>query len=340
MYDTIEEAGQKILSACRELKEAGLLVRTWGNISARLSEDEFLITPSGKGYDDMTPNELVKVGIRDLKWEGDLKPSSEKAMHAALYKQRKDAAFIVHTHQINASAVSVLREDLDLSQLPDEFQEQKNRLGLLVPCAGYGLSSTKMLADKVAKAALKNPQAPAILMCCHGAVCIAASQEEALQTAYDLEKAAGAVYEKKCNEKLARESGEEASFRFSGDYCLHVRTPFVMEMSRRGRTVLPYLDDTAQIIGLSIRAVDQGAPMKAIRKAAEGRNAVLIKGDGALCFGKTRDEAEAAALVLEKNCVAANLALKKAAPPVGKVSAAVERAFYVRKYSKLKNDEE
>ena len=43
------------------------------------------------------------------------------------------------------------------------------------------------------------------------------------------------------------------------------------------------------------------------------------------------------AIVFEKNCQAANLALKKAIPPVQKVSAQVERIVYLRKYSKLKD---
>ena len=47
--------------------------------------------------------------------------------------------------------------------------------------------------------------------------------------------------------------------------------------------------------------------------------------------------AEAVAIVLEKNCRAANLGLKKAAPSVPAISARTERSFYVKKYSKLKN---
>ena len=51
-------------------------------------------------------------------------------------------------------------------------------------------------------------------------------------------------------------------------------------------------------------------------------------------------EAEAIAIVLEKNCQAANLALKKAAPPVDGVSARLERAVYLRKYAKLRGGDD
>lgn len=48
MAYTRKEAEEKILEAGRKLLEKGLVSRTWGNISARLSQTQFLITPSGR----------------------------------------------------------------------------------------------------------------------------------------------------------------------------------------------------------------------------------------------------------------------------------------------------
>ncbi|MBR6504028.1 MAG: class II aldolase/adducin family protein, partial [Firmicutes bacterium] len=45
MIYEIEEAKEKILEACHEMQRANLIARTWGNVSARLSDQEFLITP-------------------------------------------------------------------------------------------------------------------------------------------------------------------------------------------------------------------------------------------------------------------------------------------------------
>ena len=123
MIYEIEEAREKILEACREMKRANLIARTWGNVSARISDKEFLITPSGKDYDEMTGEDLVKVRIRDEKWEGDLKPSSEKGMHARLYRRRPQCDFIIHTHQTNASALSILPEDLKLTGMSDSLRD-------------------------------------------------------------------------------------------------------------------------------------------------------------------------------------------------------------------------
>ena len=58
----------------------------------------------------------------------------------------------------------------------------------------------------------------------------------------------------------------------------------------------------------------------------------------ALIIAADKDEAHAAAIVLEKNCQAAFLALKKGAKPVDRASAELEHAFYVKKYAKRKEE--
>ena len=68
MAYTEAEARELILSSVCRLVGAGLVARTWGNVSARISEEQFLITPSGLGYDIMTPEDLVLVNISDLSY--------------------------------------------------------------------------------------------------------------------------------------------------------------------------------------------------------------------------------------------------------------------------------
>ena len=99
---------ERIITVSRQLKDMGLLVRTWGNISCRVDSDHFLITPSGIRYEDLTPDMIVKVNINDLSYEGEYLPSSESKVHAAAYKVREDAGFIVHTHQVFASCAGTL----------------------------------------------------------------------------------------------------------------------------------------------------------------------------------------------------------------------------------------
>ena len=333
-------AEQKILAACLELLDKGLIARTWGNISARLSDEEFLITPSGRAYEDLKPEELVTVKIKDHSWEGDIKPSSEKGMHAELYKLRPECDFIIHTHQTNASAVSLYGEDFDLEAFPAGLigEDDKAILGGRIPCAKYGLSSTKTLTDNVAKAAAANPGCSAILMKHHGAAVMGATDDEAFRVADALERVCGSIFERRCGEKIMTEPGREPRGWWSVfGYLYHVETPYIMEMSRRGRRVYSYLDDMAMISGYYTDCIEDVHNEKAFRKALGNRNAVLVKNGGALVVAPDEDEAGAIAIALEKNCRAANLGLKKALKPVNPLSAAIERKVYLDKYSKLKN---
>ena len=57
MAYTEQEARTLVVEAGRRLLERGLVARTWGNISARISEHRFVITPSGLAYETMTPDQ-------------------------------------------------------------------------------------------------------------------------------------------------------------------------------------------------------------------------------------------------------------------------------------------
>ena len=74
---------QEIINIGKQLHDQGLLVRTWGNISCRLDKDRILITPSGIMYEDLTPEMIAEVNLKDLSWEGKCKPSSELLVHVA-----------------------------------------------------------------------------------------------------------------------------------------------------------------------------------------------------------------------------------------------------------------
>ena len=78
--------------------ETGLVQGTWGNLSIRLDDKYMLVTPSGLDYTRLTPADMVKVNISTLAYEGSLKPTSEKGLHAEVYKQRPDAGAVIHTH--------------------------------------------------------------------------------------------------------------------------------------------------------------------------------------------------------------------------------------------------
>ena len=57
----IQEAKELVVKAGKELIEKGLIARTWGNVSARISDTQFVITPSGRAYEDLTPDEILSL---------------------------------------------------------------------------------------------------------------------------------------------------------------------------------------------------------------------------------------------------------------------------------------
>lgn len=163
---------QQVITAGRVLAETGLIVRTWGNVSARVDDDTFCVTASGRNYMKLTEEEVIDVKISDLSWSGDFKPSSEMLMHREIYRVRPETEFIIHTHQKYASAMGC-------SGVSDPDK------GIVI--SEYGVSGSRQLAVNVAKAAGKT-SGKAIIMKNHGVVTFGRSYKEAFRAAMDLEE--------------------------------------------------------------------------------------------------------------------------------------------------------
>lgn len=404
MIMDILEAKNLVIKAGLELLDAGLIVRTWGNISCRISNTQFVITPSGKAYDILTPDDIVVVNISDLSYEGNVKPSSEKGIHASCYELRPDVNFVIHTHQKNASAVSCL--GLDVTDIDGDEAEV---LGNSVPCAAYGLPGQPKLREGVV-GAIKRSTSKAAIMKHHGAVCMGESYEEAKKVALALEDACEKFivkrarkisardienfngvadyinsvftsYEKYtkatefkiCNSNrkgnviyIAEEGKEAAIFNAkTGEWvggadmpagaalhldiykarkdvnCIrHTKNPFVLTMSRKGKTMLPLLDDFAQLCGTMVNCgtFNPNSTLFSSKKvvAALGtNNAVLLKDNGALCVAGNEYDADAVCMVLEKDCqTTVGAQLYDKIKPISQVDATLMRVIYKMKYSK------
>jgi L-fuculose-phosphate aldolase len=155
----LADARQEIVRVCRELASAGLVVGTSGNVSVR-SGDLVGVTPTGVDYPDLSAD---LVGVHRLDGsavEAPLAPTSELPLHLAVYAAT-DAAAIVHTHSLAATAVSVLSDELPaVHYLVAMF-------GGPVAVAPYATYGTTELATNVV-AALRGRNA--CLMSNHGAV--------------------------------------------------------------------------------------------------------------------------------------------------------------------------
>lgn len=308
-----KEARDLVIEAGHRLLKYQLIARTWGNISARISDTEFIITPSGRAYDTLKPEELVKVNMETLKHEGNIKPSSEKGIHARAYILRKDVNFVIHTHQYYASAVGAEGKDLPFA-----------------PCAGYGLPGTGKLKEAVSKCIAEHPANKAFLMEKHGALCLGTSFEDAFDVAEDLERKSNELFHSKVELKVA-----DPKFDTSGikdyPYVLFDSDPMTRTYSYLAKTLPAYIDDFAQIVGPDAKC----RTPKGYKHGLKNRNAVLLNGMGALCVSDVEDDLDAISLIVSKNAAAALYC--ENAKPLSKTDALLQRVIYLKKYSKQKD---
>ena len=178
------EAKKLVIKAGIELVKTGLIARTWGNVSCRIDENIFAITPSGREYLTLTADDIVEVNIEDLSYHGNIKPSSEKGIHAAVYQLHPNINFIIHTHQENASAISAAGLDfIKLSKHQPSLVDE-------IIFAKYALPGTKSLCKNVADA-LKISKENALILKNHGVLCFGEDYEQTFDTAHQLEIACG-----------------------------------------------------------------------------------------------------------------------------------------------------
>ena len=109
----LEELKSKVCKANLELVEHGLVIFTWGNVSAIDRETGWIvIKPSGVSYDDMKPSDMVVVDLDGNVVEGDLNPSSDTPTHLALYRAWPEIGGVVHTHSTYATAWAQAGRDI------------------------------------------------------------------------------------------------------------------------------------------------------------------------------------------------------------------------------------
>ena len=179
-----DSAKQLIVETAQKLVNKGYLMATGGNISVRIAgQDAFAITPSNYDYMKMTPDDVCVLTLNLQPIEGHLKPSVESGMHAAIYKVRGDVNAVVHTHQVYASALTLIK-----APIPALFDEQARFLGRSVDIIPYAPSGTGMLVKTIAKHVRDHNNA--YMMQNHGALVFGHDMERAVHNVEVLEKCA------------------------------------------------------------------------------------------------------------------------------------------------------
>ena len=109
----LEGLKKRVYESNIALVKHGLVVLTWGNVSARDSETGLVvIKPSGVSYDTMAPSDMVVVDIDGNVVEGNYRPSSDLPTHLYLYRQYPTLGGVVHTHSTYATAFAQSGRDI------------------------------------------------------------------------------------------------------------------------------------------------------------------------------------------------------------------------------------
>lgn len=180
-----EEIRNEIANLGKKIAASGFNLGTWGNISARIDENHFAITPSGVSYETITAKDIVVVDLAENIIDGNKKPSIELPLHSAIYKAKKNINAIVHTHSVCCTAFAIARKPI-----PAVCEDMIQIVGGQVEVAKYFLPGSKELAQSVVTA-LGNKSA--CIMANHGLLTAADNLDEAYKIAQIVEKSAQAV---------------------------------------------------------------------------------------------------------------------------------------------------
>ena len=180
--EIILSAREAIVAMGKELIERKLVAGSWGNISVKVADGVYAVTPSGRGYANQKPEDIVIVDDACKTLDGELTPSSESKLHTAIYNACPEAKAIIHTHSIYASALAAMRKPV-----PAIIEDIVQIIGGRVECAEYALPGTQELADNAVKAMNGRK---GVLLANHGAVCWGKDLADALMVCEILEKAA------------------------------------------------------------------------------------------------------------------------------------------------------
>ncbi len=166
---------REVVAACLRLADMGYLAGIGGNMAVRAGQGCFAVTPSAADYYNLTPEDICILRLDNLeKIAGDMQPSVESGLHAALLNRRPDLNASIHTHQPVASGVALLAVPL-----PVEDPEARQALGDTIVLTPYAPSGTTWLAKSFAK--VLRDDVNGYLLRNHGVVCGGPDLEQAIR---------------------------------------------------------------------------------------------------------------------------------------------------------------
>jgi L-ribulose-5-phosphate 4-epimerase len=186
---TIAGVRAQVAALHAELPRNALVVWTAGNVSARVpGADLLVIKPSGIGYDEIRPEDMVVTDFDGVLVDGQLAPSSDTAAHAYVYRHMPHVGGVVHTHSTYATAWAARDEPIPcvLTMIADEF-------GGDIPVGPFALIGDDSIGRGIVET-LTGHRSPAVLMRNHGVFTIGDTAGDAVKAAVMCEDVARTVH--------------------------------------------------------------------------------------------------------------------------------------------------
>lgn len=205
----LESLKQTVFEANLELVKQGLVIYTWGNVSAYDKNTGYVvIKPSGVDYETMQAEDMVVVDLKGNVIEGALNPSSDTPTHCVLYQKYPDIKSIVHTHSSWATIFSQAKHPVPAlgTTHSDYFYGE-------IPCTrplsneeikdNYEHNTGLVIAETYLKNNTTPHQVPGILVAEHGPFSFGKNPQDAVHNAKVLEEVSKmAYYTVKLNQEI------------------------------------------------------------------------------------------------------------------------------------------
>jgi len=196
----LENLKQQVYKASLKLLEQGLVIYTWGNVSAiDRKKGLIVIKPSGISYDEMVPGDMVVVDLEGKILSGELKPSSDTNTHLILYQNFPLIGSIMHSHSEYASCWA--QAGLGI---PPLGITHANYFNGEIPCTkpltakqmegDIETETGKIIVETFQSAGLDPMRIPGVLVYGHGPFCWGKEVHNAFDHTVVLEKVARMAY--------------------------------------------------------------------------------------------------------------------------------------------------
>lgn len=177
-----ENEKKQVLNAALEIKRCSLVSLSGGNISMRVGEDRYLVTPSGMIYEEMLPEDVCLIDGKCRVVEGIRKPSSDSSALVYLFEHMPKVGAVIHTHQPWATAAGFATDEIpDFLVTVMDACRNPVKVAPFTPSSAVGMGE---LAVQYAGDSL------AVILKHHGVITWGEDLQEALYAAVYLEEAA------------------------------------------------------------------------------------------------------------------------------------------------------